>query len=51
MFISEGAPARLRAQRREAFFADRLDPVLDEARVLGIDSGDLVAYIDSGGAR
>lgn len=49
MFIAEGAPARLRAQRRETFFADRLDPVLDEARVLGIDPADLIAYIDSGG--
>ncbi len=45
MFVSEGAPERLRAARREAFFTDRLDPALREARVLGITRDELVAHI------
>ncbi|MGC0250990.1 GntR family transcriptional regulator [Pseudactinotalea sp. Z1748] len=49
MFVAEGAPQRLRAQRREAFFTDWMDPVLREARMLGIDTADLLAYIQKGG--
>lgn len=49
MFVAEGAPQRLRAQRREAFFTDWMDPVLHEARMLGIDTSDLLAYIQKGG--
>lgn len=45
MFVSEGAPERLMAARREAFFADRLDPALREARVLGITRDELIAHI------
>jgi DNA-binding transcriptional regulator YhcF (GntR family) len=45
MFVADGAPERLRAQRREAFFAERLDPVLHEAEVLGISRSDLTAYL------
>ena len=45
MFVSEGAPERLRAARREAFFADRLDPTLREARLLGITHDQLIAHI------
>lgn len=45
MFVSDGAPGRLRAARREAFFADRLDPALREARVLGITHDELVTHI------
>lgn len=45
MYVEDGAPERLRAQRREAFFAGRLDPVLNEAAVLGITPDELAAYI------
>lgn len=51
MFVADGAHARLRAQRRAEFFARRLDPVLAEARVLGIPPAELSRYIeDEGGA-
>lgn len=46
MFVSPGAPERLRTRRREAFFAERLDPVLREARLLGLTTTDLTAYLD-----
>jgi len=49
MFVADGAPARLRGQRREAFFADRLAPVLSEARVLGIGANELIEYITDEG--
>ena len=49
MFVSEGAPQRLREQRRTAFFADWVDPVLAEARMLGIAESDLLDYIAKGG--
>lgn len=45
MYVTDGAPERLRAQRREAFFTERLDPVLREADVLGITRGDLIAHL------
>ena len=45
MFVAPGAPDRLRARRREAFFAERLDPVLREAQVLGLTAADLTTYL------
>lgn len=45
MFVSEGAPALLRSRRREVFFAERLDPVLHEADVLGITRTELAGYV------
>lgn len=45
MFVSDGAPARLRAARREAFFSDRLDTALREAHLLGITRDELLAHI------
>src|SRR5690606_18661629 len=50
MFVADGARERLREHRRGAFFTDRLDAVLDEARVLGIGPDDLVRYIQQKGA-
>jgi GntR family transcriptional regulator len=47
MFVAEGAPERLRDRRRQAFFADQLDPVLREAAVLGIATADLIDHIRS----
>ncbi|TDE88272.1 GntR family transcriptional regulator [Occultella glacieicola] len=49
MFVAEGAPARLRSDRRETFLAERLEPVLAEARVLGIGSADLIRWIERAG--
>ncbi|PFG36764.1 DNA-binding transcriptional regulator YhcF (GntR family) [Flavimobilis soli] len=46
MFVSDGARALLRERRREAFFTEKLDPVLREAALLGITTADLTAYLD-----
>ena len=45
MFVSPQARERLRQQRRERFFVDRLDPVVAEAGTLGIPVADMVARI------
>ncbi|GAB3811868.1 GntR family transcriptional regulator [Tessaracoccus terricola] len=45
MFVSDGASERLREQRRGAFFTDRLDAVLAEARMLGISEAELIEHI------
>lgn len=49
MFVTEGAPERLRARRRETFFTDRLAPVLREAHALGIGRDELTRYVRAGG--
>jgi len=46
MFVSPDARARLRAQRRERFFADVVAPMLAEARMIGIDLDEIVKYIE-----
>lgn len=51
MFVAEGATERLRDDRRRAFYAHRLDPVLAEARALGISAADLTAYLSSHTAK
>lgn len=45
MFVRDGAPEQLRARRRESFFAERLDPVLRDAELLGISHEDLSHYL------
>jgi GntR family transcriptional regulator len=50
MFVAEGAPAQLRAARRESFLEDLLEPVLAEARVLGIGTSELIRWIERSGA-
>jgi len=45
MFIAPGAPERLRAAAAESFFADVVDPVADQAAVLGIDLDAVVARL------
>lgn len=42
MFVAAGAPERLRAEGRESFFADVVDPVADQARALGIPLEDVL---------
>jgi GntR family transcriptional regulator len=46
MFVSPDARARLRAERRERFFADVVDPMLAEARMIGIDVDEIVKHIE-----
>jgi GntR family transcriptional regulator len=48
MFVSPDARARLRGQRRERFFTDVVDPMLAEARMLGVDVDEIVAYLKEG---
>lgn len=45
MFVSPGARDRLRADRRARFFADRVDPLVDEARTLGIPLAEVLDRI------
>ncbi|MCK0111195.1 GntR family transcriptional regulator [Ornithinimicrobium sp. F0845] len=45
MFVAPGAAERLRAERRQAFFAEWLDPVIREARLLGLSITDLTDYL------
>lgn len=48
MFVSPDARDRLRAQRRERFFRDVVDPMLAEGRMLGVDVEEIVRYIKGG---
>ncbi|WP_277050917.1 GntR family transcriptional regulator [Ruania albidiflava] len=45
MFVADGATTRLRGSGRKEFFTDRLDPVLAEARDLGISVAEILAHI------
>ena len=45
MFVSEGAPDRLRAERRSRFVGEVLAPVVTEAAHLGISTDELVDAI------
>jgi GntR family transcriptional regulator len=49
MFVSPDARAKLRTQRRERFFADVVDPMLAEAKMIGVPVDEIVKHI--GGAR
>ena len=48
MFVSPDARARLRNQRRERFFADVVDPMLAEARMVGVGVDEIVTYLKDG---
>lgn len=45
MFVSPDAYDRLRAQRRERFFSDVVDPMVNEARLIGIELDEVIARI------
>ena len=45
MFVASGARERLRARRRKRFAEQYLDPLLAEARRLGIDTDTLISLI------
>jgi DNA-binding transcriptional regulator YhcF (GntR family) len=46
MFVAPDARAKLLSQRRERFFAEVVDPVLSEARILGIPVADVIRHIE-----
>ncbi|MFI5931355.1 GntR family transcriptional regulator [Actinoplanes sp. NPDC051494] len=46
MFVSPDARTKLRDQRRERFFADVVDPMLNEARMVGVSMEEIKKYID-----
>lgn len=45
MFVSPDARASLRADRRDRFFADVIDPMLVEARTIGISVEDIIRHL------
>ncbi|WP_166354287.1 GntR family transcriptional regulator [Phytoactinopolyspora limicola] len=48
MFVSPDARQRLLTERRERFFAEVVDPMVDEARVIGIPLEEIVDRIQAG---
>ncbi|UQU66187.1 GntR family transcriptional regulator [Couchioplanes caeruleus] len=50
MFVTPDAREKLRTRRRERFFADVVDPMLAEARMIGVSLEEIKRHID-GGAR
>jgi DNA-binding transcriptional regulator YhcF (GntR family) len=51
MFVNPTARDALRARRRERFFSDVVDPMVAEARTVGIPLGEVVARIEQLGGR
>jgi len=49
MFVSQGAKQRLLSQRRERFFADLVDPMVAQAKLLGIPLADVITRIERSG--
>lgn len=45
MFVSPQARQALRARRRKSFFSDVVDPMVEQARAIGIDLSELVDRI------
>jgi DNA-binding transcriptional regulator YhcF (GntR family) len=45
MFVSPEAPEQIRQQHRDRFFADVVDPMVAEARAVGLPLRDVVAYL------
>jgi DNA-binding transcriptional regulator YhcF (GntR family) len=45
MFVSPDARAKLRTQRRERFFAEVVEPMLAEARMIGVPLEEIVKHI------
>ena len=46
MFVSPQARQTLRARRRKTFFSDVVDPMVAQARAIGIDVSELVERIN-----
>ncbi|MEV4776732.1 GntR family transcriptional regulator [Microbacterium sp. LWO13-1.2] len=51
MFVSEGARTLLLGERREVFADRYIDPLLAEARTLGLDASDLAALLTERAAQ
>jgi GntR family transcriptional regulator len=51
MFVAPDAPERLRAEGRDSFFAEVVDPVAEQARALGISLDEVVARLREHAAR
>jgi DNA-binding transcriptional regulator YhcF (GntR family) len=49
IFVASDAPNRLRATKRERFFADRVDPMIAEAAAVGIGLDEIVQHIQTKG--
>lgn len=45
MFVSPAARERLRTQRRERFFSDVVEPMVSQARLLGIPLDEVVRHV------
>jgi DNA-binding transcriptional regulator YhcF (GntR family) len=45
MFVSPEAPERLRAERRERFFGDVVEPMVRDARAIGLPIRDVIKHI------
>jgi DNA-binding transcriptional regulator YhcF (GntR family) len=45
MFVAPGAQERLLEQRRASFFADVVEPMLEQARVLGIGVEEIIGRL------
>ncbi|MFI6296464.1 GntR family transcriptional regulator [Nonomuraea sp. NPDC050790] len=48
MFVSPDAREALRASRREGFFTDVVDPMVNEAKAIGIPLDDVIERIKGG---
>ena len=48
MFVSPQARVKLRTERRERFFAEVVDPMIAEARMLGVPVAEIVARLEGG---
>lgn len=46
MFVAEGAKHRISAERRESFVHDFIEPLIVEARAIGLDAGQLIGLIE-----
>ena len=51
MFVSPDARSVLADHRRERFFADVVEPMVAEARMLGIPLADVVRHLEAGDRR
>lgn len=47
MFVCPNAREQLLAQRRERFFEEVVDRMIDEARIIGIPLGDVIRHIEA----
>lgn len=46
MFVSTGARETLRARHRDRFFADVVDPMITEARAIGIPLTEIIRHLE-----